>query len=60
LQQFVFHDQSIGVLNKKVEEIESLGSERHARARAGQQAPAWIERKVPEVVQAAHRNAVSL
>src|SRR5271155_6162460 len=60
LQQFLFADQTVGVLNQKQQDVERFRSQSNGRIRARQRAPAWIEHKLSETVQVAHRSLVSL
>src|ERR1700730_4924844 len=60
LQQFLFGDQTVWVLSEKEQEVKSFRGQRNGRIRARQCAPTWIQHKLPEVVQVAHRKLVSL
>src|SRR5580704_4054581 len=59
LQQFLFGDQTVGILNQKEEDIESFRGERNGQASARQSAARRIEQKFSEAVQVAHGGLVS-
>src|SRR5580700_2282102 len=56
LQQFLLGDQTVRVLSEKEQDVESFRSHGNGGIRARQSAPTWIQHKLSEAVQVAHRN----